>query len=291
LTAAGVIHRVGRPCQGKKEFRLRPSTSAASIGPDLADALTRLVAQAGAAARATTRVEITIKVDSSPVTSADLAAEAILCDGLARLLPGLAVVSEERAPPPSWSCPGDFVLVDPLDGTKEFIAGRDEYAVNLAILLDHRPVAGFIALPALGLVYRGILGRGAERLTTAGDDPAPVATPIRARPVPAEGLVAVASLSHRDAATDAFLARPIIAERHHFGSALKFCRIAEGAADVYPRLVPTREWDVAAGDALVAAAGGRVTTAGGEPLRYGRAETGFVVPDFIVWGKTAPAER
>ncbi|MDQ2081061.1 3'(2'),5'-bisphosphate nucleotidase CysQ [Xanthobacteraceae bacterium Astr-EGSB] len=267
---------------------MRASTSAVFVGPELSDALTRLVTQAGAAARATTRVEVTLKADSSPVTSADFAADAVLRDGLARLLPGLAVVSEERAPLPSWPCPGNFVLVDPLDGTKEFIAGRAEYAVNLAILVDRRPVAGFIALPALGLVYRGIVGRGAERLMTSGDDLAPVATPIRARPTPAEGLVAVASLSHRDAATDAFLARPIIAERHHLGSALKFCRIAEGEADVYPRLVPTREWDVAAGDALVVAAGGRVTGADGEPLRYGKVETGFVVPDFIVWG--APAE-
>jgi 3'(2'), 5'-bisphosphate nucleotidase len=266
---------------------LRASTSAAFVGSELSDALTRLVVKAGAAARATTRVEVTLKADSSPVTSADFAADAVLCDGLARLLPGLTVISEEQAPPPSWSCPDDFILVDPLDGTKEFIAGRDEYTVNLAILVGRRPVAGFIALPALGLVYRGIVGRGAERLATSGDDPAPVATPIRARPTPAEGLVAVASLSHRDAATDAFLARPVIAERHHIGSSLKFCRIAEGAADVYPRLVPTREWDVAAGDALVTAAGGRMTGSDGKPLRYGNVATDFVVPDFIVWGNSA----
>jgi 3'(2'), 5'-bisphosphate nucleotidase len=260
------------------------------IGPDLADALACLVAKAGAAARATTHVEVTLKADASPVTTADFASDAVLADGLARLLPGLAVVSEERAPPPSWRCPDTFVLVDPIDGTKEFIAGRREYAVNLAILVDRRPVVGFIALPAFGLVYRGIVGRGAERLTLTDDRP-PVATPIRTRPAPAAGLVALASLSHRDAATDAFLAGENIAERHHFGSALKFCRIAEGTADVYPRLAPTREWDVAAGDAIIAAAGGRVTTADGRPLTYGGAESGFVVPGFVAWGNSTPPGR
>ena len=109
--------------------------------------------------------------------------------------------------------------------------------------------------------------------------------------MPADGLVAVASLSHRDCATDAFLARSGITEQHHFGSALKFCRIAEGAADVYPRLAPTREWDVAAGHAIVVAAGGRMTAGDGQPLIYGCAESGFVVPDFIAWGKSASTDR
>jgi 3'(2'), 5'-bisphosphate nucleotidase len=263
-------------------------TPAMDVDRDLADALASLVAGAAVFLReaASATFEVSLKSDGSPVTSADLAADGYLAERLARLLPGVAVVSEERMPPSSWRCPDIFVLVDPLDGTKEFIAGRPEYAVNLAVVVDRRPVAGFIAVPALGCVYRGVVGRGAERLTFGEHDPTtPLAVaPVRVRAAPAAGLVALTSRSHHDADTDAFLARLAVTERHSLGSALKFCRIAEGAADVYPRLASTREWDIAAGQALVEAAGGRMTGGDGGTLSYGYADRDFVVPSFVAWG-------
>jgi 3'(2'), 5'-bisphosphate nucleotidase len=174
-----------------------------------------------------------------------------------------------------------FALVDPLDGTKEFIAGSAEYTVNLAIIRDGEPIAGFIAAPALGLLFRGIVGRGAERL---GLDRDAVPVTIRCRRNPTGRLVAAVSRSHLDPLTGAFLDRLPVAERLPCGSALKFCRIAEGAADVYPRLSPTSEWDIAAGHAIVAAAGGLVTAPAGEPLRYGGVQQAFKVTGFVAWG-------
>lgn len=263
-------------------------TPAMDVDRALTDALTRLLAAAAVILRqaAAARCEVTLKSDGSPVTSADLAVDGFLAEGLAQLVPGLAVVSEERAPQPSWHCPDVFVLVDPLDGTKEFIAGRPEYVINLAVMVDRRPVAGFIAVPALGCVYRGVVGRGAERLTFGDHDPTTpqAVVPIRVRAAPAAGLVALVSRSHRDASTDAFLARLAVTELRSFGSALKFCRIAEGAADLYPRLAPTHEWDIAAGEAIVEAAGGTMTGGDGETLSYGGADRGFVVPGFIARG-------
>jgi len=252
-----------------------------TIDRALADALTALVARAADAilAIAPTALHTRLKADRSPVTAADEAADAVIAEGLARLLPGLAVVSEEsvaRAGPLGAS----FALVDPLDGTKEFVAGRDEYTVNLAIIADGCPIAGFIAAPALGVMFRGIVGHGAERLVR--DAAAPVA--IRCRQAPAGGLTATVSRSHLDAATSAFLDSLGVAARMTCGSALKFCRIAEGAADIYPRLSPTSEWDTAAGHAIVVAAGGAVTTPAGAPLRYGAWQQGFAVPGFIAWG-------
>jgi 3'(2'), 5'-bisphosphate nucleotidase len=256
-------------------------TSLRTVDQELADALTDLVARAGDAilAVAPTALRTRLKADQSPVTAADEAADAVIAEGLARLLPGLAVVSEEsgaRAGPLGET----FALVDPLDGTKEFVAGHDEYTVNLAIVADGSPIAGFIAAPALGLLFRGIVGRGAERL--ARDAAAPVA--IRCRPAPAGALTATVSRSHLDPATSAFLDTLGVAARMTCGSALKFCRVAEGAADVYPRLSPTSEWDTAAGHAIVVAAGGVVTTPAGAPLRYGAWRQGFAVPGFIARG-------
>jgi 3'(2'), 5'-bisphosphate nucleotidase len=253
-----------------------------TIDASLVEGLTDLVANAAAAilAIAPAALDTRLKADASPVTAADEAADAVIARGLARLLPGTPVVSEESRDRPS-ALGETFVLVDPLDGTKEFVAGVGEYTVNLAIVAAGEPIAGFVAAPALGLIYRGIVGRGAERLhldRTA----APVA--IRCRPAPASGLVAAASRSHFTAATAAFLDRAGVTSRISCGSSLKFCRLAEGAIDVYPRLSEISEWDIAAGHALVTAAGGLVTTPEGAPLRYGKTAQDFNVPGFIAWG-------
>jgi 3'(2'), 5'-bisphosphate nucleotidase len=175
------------------------------------------------------------------------------------------------------------LIVDPLDGTREFLAGRDEFTVNLAIVTRGVPIAGIIAAPRRGQVWRGIVGEKAVRLRLLKDG-ADQARPIRTRTWPRERPVAAVSRSHFDTATDSFLASLGPIERTASGSAIKFCQIAEGTADVYPRLATTYEWDVAAGQALVVAAGGAVKTPQGQPLEYGRAAEHFRVPAFIAWG-------
>jgi 3'(2'), 5'-bisphosphate nucleotidase len=177
-----------------------------------------------------------------------------------------------------------------LDGTKEFVSGSDEYTVNLAIIQDCEPVAGIVAVPAAGVIYRGRVGRGADRLAMlpeGGVQDASAAQLIQVRKPPRDGMVAAVSRSYLDAASVALLERLHVSNRVPCGSALKFCRIAEGAADIYPRLAPTCEWDVAAGHALVAAAGGTVTLAHGDALRYGETAPDFRVPAFIAWGDRA----
>ena len=252
------------------------------IDSSLVDELTGLVADAAAAilAIAPAALDTRLKADASPVTAADEAADAVIARGLARLMPGVAVVSEESRDRPA-ALGETFVLVDPLDGTKEFVKGLGEYTVNLAIIAAGEPAAGFVAAPALGLLWRGVVGRGAERL---GLDRAAAPVAIRCRPAPTSGLVAAASRSHFSAATAAFLDRVGVTSRVTCGSSLKFCRVAEGAIDVYPRLSEISEWDIAAGHALVTAAGGLVTTLEGTPLRYGNAAQSFRVPAFIAWG-------
>jgi 3'(2'), 5'-bisphosphate nucleotidase len=256
--------------------------------------MTKLTAAVAVAAAATLDVartgpNVRLKVDRSPVTDADERSQAILLEAAARLMPGVAVVSEEMPNLPSRL--GDlFVLIDPLDGTKEYVAGSSEYTVNLAIVRDGEPIAGIVAVPAEGLIYRGIVGRGAERLAMSGDGAIPDSCgpqPIHIRAAPPGSLVAAVSRSHLDAATLALLDRLGVAERTACGSALKFCRVAEGRADIYPRLATTCEWDVAAGHALVVAAGGTVTLPEGGALRYGDAASDFRVPAFIAWGDRA----
>jgi 3'(2'), 5'-bisphosphate nucleotidase len=263
----------------------------------LLDELTSIVSAAAAAivaARAGS-LDTRTKADLTPVTAADHAAEAVILEALARLLPGMCVVSEEaagRALPDR--IPDRFVLVDPLDGTRELVAGRDEFTINLAIVDGERPRLGIVAAPAQGLLWRGIEGRGAERLRLSPGAPANAAQArsiIRTRPAPRAGLVAAVSRSHLDPQTEALLARLPIADRHACGSAVKFCQIAEGSADVYPRLSPTCEWDVAAGHAVLAAAGGVVTTPQGAPLSYGRIAENFRVPAFVAWGDPGAAAR
>jgi 3'(2'), 5'-bisphosphate nucleotidase len=245
--------------------------------------LTAAVATAAAATLSASRTA-RVKADQTPITDADERSQALLMAALASLMPGVAVVSEEMAVRPSQL--GDlFVLVDPLDGTKEFVKGSPEYTVNLAVMNDREPAAGIVAVPAAGVIYRGRVGRGAEQVTMSPDNTvAETVRPLRVRAAPPHGVVAEVSRSHLDPATVAVLDRLQIGNRVPCGSALKFCRIAEGAADIYPRLAPTREWDVAAGHALIVAAGGAVTRPDGGILLYGDAANDFRVPAFIAWG-------
>jgi 3'(2'), 5'-bisphosphate nucleotidase len=267
-------------------FEILPDQAARLLGD-----LTGIVARASSVIRAIppAAAGTHLKPDQSPVTAADVASETAILEGLARLLPDVPVLSEEmastKAPP---ALDGSFFVVDPLDGTREFIAGRDEFTVNLAIVARGTPVLGIIAAPNRGQVWRGIVGGKAERLRLLADG-ADQSRPIRTRRWPEQNGVAVVSRSHLDPATEEFLERLGPVTRSASGSAIKFCQIADGSADVYPRLATTCEWDVAAGLALVAAAGGIVTTPDGGSLTFGHAEKNFRVPAFIAWGDPAKA--
>ena len=256
----------------------------------LMEPLTDLVVRAGAAILSLNRAAMKVvgKVDGSPVTEADLAADRIIAEGLEWLIPDIPALSEECAHLAKPPYGGSFFLIDPLDGTREFVAGRNEFTVNLALVTNGTPLLGIIGAPALGLIWRGLVGRGAERLTTGKGS---VTEPIHTRPLPTRGepwIVAV-SRSHGDIRTEAFIdARPG-AIRQKLGSAVKFGRVAEGGADIYPRLAPTSEWDVAAGHAVVTAAGGKVTDAQGADLKFGGGREGFIVPEFIAWGDPTAA--
>lgn len=259
----------------------------------LIDPLTDLVIRAGAAIMAVNRGAMRIdgKDDGSPVTEADLAADRIIGEGLAQLIPAVPAISEERVHLAKPPFDGSFFLIDPLDGTKEFVAGRGEFTVNIALVSNGTPLLGIIGAPALGLIWRGLVGRGAERLAI-GDGAIAGAEPIHTRRLPPRGApwIAAVSRSHGDARTEAFIdARPG-AVRLKLGSAVKLGRVAEGAADIYPRLAPTCEWDIAAGHAVVTAAGGRITDAKGADVPFGRGRTDFIVPEFIAWGDPSAAQ-
>jgi len=253
----------------------------------LIDDLTTIVSQAAAATllKPVDEVERRVKADQSPVTAADEASEAVILAGLARLIPGLPVVAEESVGQAPADLGESFACVDPLDGTKEFIAGRDEFTVNLAIVTHGVPIAGVIAAPAQGVLWRGVPGHFAEKLRLTPGEPVAKAqerVALKTRTAPDTLKVAV-SRSHLDANSEAFLARFAQVERYACGSSVKFCHIAEGKADLYPRLGPTSEWDIAAGCAILAAAGGVVTGPDGQPLRFGGGGK-FLVPGFIAWG-------
>lgn len=255
--------------------------------------LTELVARAGSAILKVDRSRMRIdgKTDGSPVTEADFAADSIIADGLARLAPEIPALSEERAKPARDEIPHAFFLIDPLDGTKEFVAGREEFTVNLALVVKGTPLLGIIGAPALGVIWRGLVGQGAERLTvSAAGEAIGAAQPIRTRPFPSPGQpwTAATSRLHGDAATEAFIdARPG-AVRMKLGSALKLAKVAEGEVDIYPRLAPTSEWDIAAGHAVVTAAGGKITDRAGGDVRFGEVDD-FIVPAFIAWGDPTAA--
>lgn len=269
------------------------------LDPSLIEHLTTIVSRAAAAVLAARASALNprTKADQSPVTAADDASEAIILEGVAKLLPGVPIISEEASARAAIGSVGsDFVLVDPVDGTRELVAGRDEFTVNLGLVREGAPVVGVIAAPALALVWRTAGDGGAERFQLAPGAAASAATgatAIRTRPMPKAGVVAAVSRSHFDAATDAFLARLATrfgkVARLASGSAIKLCRVAEGMADVYPRLAATHQWDVAAGHAILAAGGGVVTTPGGLPLCY-RPADGLRVPGFIAWGDPSAAD-
>lgn len=229
------------------------------------------------------------KADSTPVTLADHRAEALILPALAALLPGVPVVSEESydATRPLPHDSGRFVLVDPLDGTREFVKRNGEFTVNIALIEAGRPVAGCVYAPALGeLYYAGTHAYALAQRADAAFDAA-AATPIEARVAPAGGAVALVSRSHRDPDTERFLATVDGVQQESIGSSLKFCRIAAGRADLYPRFGPTMEWDIAAGHAVLQAAGGGVTAPDGSPIRYGKFAHGLRNGPFIARGRTA----
>ena len=227
------------------------------------------------------------KADGSPVTAADEAAETVIYDGLRRLVPDVPIISEERAAheKPQAIASGSYFLVDPLDGTREFISGSDEYTVNIALMTDGVPILGIICMPALGSFWRGIVGRGADGFSPADwtDEP----TAIHTRPLPASAPMVMVSRSHLDARTQAYVEGLPGAQCVASGSSIKFCRVAEGSADIYPRLAPTHDWDIAAGHAILTAAGGSMTAPDGTPVVYGTND--LLVPAFLAWGDPARA--
>jgi 3'(2'), 5'-bisphosphate nucleotidase len=266
-----------------------------SLDPRLADEmgglprieeLTAVVRQAAAAILAIdpTAASARLKTDRTPVCNADLLAQSILVEGVARLMPALPIVSEESgAPEPGGRYQDSFALIDPLDGTREYLAGRPEFTVNLAIVIRGVPVVGIVAAPALDGLWRGVLGRGAEFLQGAARGSA-AAVAIKTRPRPAAGLTAAVSRSHFDEVTARFLSHVPLAGRIVAGSSLKFCRLAEGQADLYPRLAPICEWDVGAGHAILTAAGGTMVTPEGGRVPFGRSKDEFRLHGFIACG-------
>lgn len=227
-----------------------------------------------------------LKADGSPSSAADLEAERLILAALAERFPEIPVVAEETCHdrPPARR----FFLVDPLDGTRDFLAGNPEYAVNIALIEGSRPVAAALAAPGLGRVWFA----GAEAREAPIRDGRPGASaPIRVRAAPEGGLVALVSNRHGDGETDACLARLPVAERRATASALKFCLIAAGEADLYIRCGPTMEWDTAAGDHILTASGGGVLAPGGRPIVYGRHALSYLNGPFVAFGDALVGAR
>ncbi|MBP1805202.1 3'(2'),5'-bisphosphate nucleotidase CysQ [Rubellimicrobium aerolatum] len=223
---------------------------------------------------------VTLKADASPVTAADLAADRIISEGLRAAFPDVPLVTEEQADTHT-ALAGDFLIVDPLDGTKEFVQRRGDFTVNIAFVRDGIPVRGVVYAPAQGrMFYTNAVGDSVEEDGTRDPTRVGVSLPIRVSEPDNRALRVVASKSHRDAATDAYIARYEVADFRSAGSSLKFCLVASGEADLYPRLGRTMEWDTAAGHAVLLGAGGRVVRFDTHaPLGYGK--PGYENPFFI----------
>jgi 3'(2'), 5'-bisphosphate nucleotidase len=259
-----------------------------------ADTLARIALDAGKLIMEVYATDFNVdrKDDSSPVTEADQKAEALILAALKEADPTLPLIAEEEAA--AGNVPehdGRFALIDPLDGTKEFINKRGEFTVNIGIIENGVPVMGVVYAPALNRLFMA-----EDRFTAwqaevepGGDVPTGDARrPMKIRKAPEAGLTAIASKSHRSDETNAFLETQNINDIISAGSSLKFCLIAAGEADLYPRHGRTMEWDTAAGHAVAEAAGARVTTLEHDPLLYGKAERGYDNPHFIVWGDVTP---
>jgi 3'(2'), 5'-bisphosphate nucleotidase len=254
--------------------------SQAMTDNDLLELAAGLALQAGAAILGVRAhgFEVQRKTDASPVTVADTAAEAIIVAGLRLAAPDIPVIAEEEVAGGRITEPSrQYWLVDPLDGTREFAAGHDEFAVNIGLVRDGRAYLGIVGVPALGELFGGIVGQGAWKRDAAGQ------RAVRARTPPEEGLVVLASRYHaNNERLDTFLAGRKVAQVVNFGSAVKFCRLAEGVADLYPRFGRTMEWDTAAPQALLEAAGGTVRTLDGAKLCYSK--PGWENPHFVCTG-------
>ncbi len=214
------------------------------------------------------------KSDGSPVTVADQEAEVILLKALQETLPEISVVAEEQASAgniPEFATETPFFLVDPLDGTKEFIKGGTDFTVNIGLIINHEPQWGLIYIPSFDTLYIGQKGIGAKRITGAAGS-SPIEDSVSVSLPPSSPLRIVASKSHLNNKTEEFLNNYPGAEIVNVGSSLKFCRVAEGQADLYPRFGPTMEWDTAAGDAILRAAGGKTTNPDGSPFLYGKTD-------------------
>jgi 3'(2'), 5'-bisphosphate nucleotidase len=220
------------------------------------------------------------KADRSPLTAADLASHHTIVDGLARLTPGIAILSEESASLPYAERSGwrRYWLVDPLDGTREFIKRNGEFTVNIALIEDGVPVLGVVHVPVTGISYSACRGRGAFKQAGNGEPRA-----IRARKLDGGPVMVVGSRSHRGSSLNAYLEKLGEHEMVGMGSSLKLCLVAEGIADVYPRLGPTSEWDTAAAQCVVEQAGGKVTDTRLQPLRYNTKDS-LLNPFFLVFG-------
>jgi len=263
----------------------------------LASQLLQPVVAAGAAIMRHRRTGFAVesKADRSPVTAADREAEDIILDALERCEPGVPVIAEEAVS--RGTCPSvgsSFFLVDPLDGTREFVAGGTDFTVNIALVIDRTPLFGIVYAPAHAQLFLTLAADKAGELRFSPDaDPAILtraeASPIGTRVSDPERLIAVTSRSHRTPEDDRFEADPRIASCRTVGSSLKFCLVARGDADIYPRFGATSEWDTAAGHAILIAAGGVVTTLDKSPLLYGKSEDGFINPPFLAWASPSLA--
>lgn len=291
MVRIGPLDRITRANQRQREDERAMTQELVRTDGDLLIALKEIALRAGEAILAIYAqgedIDVRIKSDDSPVTEADQAAETLILRSLAKLNPDIPIISEEASAAgrlPALKGPR-FWLVDPLDGTKEFLSRNGEFTVNIALIEGGTPVAGVVHAPAIETTWTGtkaadVPAGGAAHVSQAGGPE----QPISARKIPSAGATVIASRRHGSGtALDEFLADFVVNDMISAGSSLKFCRVASGQADLYPRFGRTMEWDTAAGHAVLRAAGGSVRNLDGTPLIYGKA--GFENPHFIARGR------